>query len=978
MQSRQPPRGSARGNQTSNMSTQGPPPPGWNAPPPGWNAPPPGWTPPPPPGARGRSQKPTRKPPSGAKRLFTVGIPVLIYGAMAMVAVVGFAGVAALTVSFARDLPDPRELTTIQPAQESIIYDRNMIELARFSSGERREVVDFDTIPPVLLDATTAVEDKTFWTNTGFDPMGIVAAAIDSIRGRARGASTITQQLVRQRLLEPELVQQSQRLPERKIKELFQSVRVTEAFRGLPGKQKIIAAYLNQNFYGNNSYGVKTAARSYFGVRDLSKLTLAQAAILAGLPQAPGSYDLVRNAEEVDPGDPDCPDPEKSCLIVPDTATVVQRRNYILQLLADDPTRRARSGDTYSRQDFLDAQQEPVVIVSQSTRATRAPHFVWYVRQQLTAALCPEATTCKPLEQGGLRIVTTLDWNVQKVAQKWVAVAALAPHQDNPRSYARARGVTYQPWMRALENNQVWNGALSAIDYETGEIIAYVGSADYYGKKKGKKFQPQFDVLTDAWRQPGSAFKPFNYATGINDRTFTASTMFMDVTTDFGKFTPTDFDQLERGPLRLRNALQFSLNIPAVKALALNGIDRVYDMAERFGLDFQLPKRQAGLSMALGTLEVHPLDLTTAYATLANSGTYLGNAAILSVRNVAGDDVLPPYEVPDGREVVSPQAAYIVTDILAGNTDPAQNPVWGTMKLTSDNGRRRPAALKTGTNSDAKDLSAYGYIAPPTANGRKQGEYALALGVWMGNSDSTPVGSAADPVFSLDTAGPLWQAVMNEVTGEWRVNDFDRPDGVVTATVDAYTGYKPSAYSRDQVRELFIKGTTPGDDPYIRGVEVVVGPDDRTYRWSSGCAGEPVRKGYLVLNDAEAGHDSWQKANRGWITRARRGPGVEGGPKDTATAYFYDPTFQPFGRSWGAPFAPARSCDDAPSPEPSAEASSSPSLGTHRGADRRARGHTGAHRGADRRARGHAGAHSQTDQEANTGTDARTRPDAHP
>ena len=132
----------------------------------------------------------------------------------------------------------------------------------------------------------------------------------------------------------------------------------------------------------------------------------------------------------------------------------------------------------------------------------------------------------------------------------------------------------------------------------------------------------------------------------------------------------------------------------------------------------------------------------------------------------------PTTRCHEGDEVVSPQAAYIVTDILAGNTDPAQNPVWGTMHLTSANGRRRPAALKTGTNNDAKDLSAYGFIAPPTAGGRKQGEYALAMGVWMGNSDASPVGSAADPVFSLDTAGPLWQAVMNEVTRDWRVNDF--------------------------------------------------------------------------------------------------------------------------------------------------------------------------------------------------------------
>ncbi len=951
MQSRQPPRVSARGNQTSTMSSQGPPPGGWGSPPPGWTpqpgppppgwAQPPGWTPPPgwapQPTSPGSTSGPRRKPPSTGRRLFTVGIAVLVYGAMATVAVIAFLGVISLFLTYSQGcpkgqtpaagcLPDPRDLTSIQPSQESIIYDRNGIELARFSSGERREVVAFQDIPPILVDATTAIEDKTFWTNTGFDPLGMVSAAIDSIRGRARGASTITQQLVRQRLLAPALVQETSRLPERKIKELIQSIRVTEAFRGDAGKQQIMAAYLNQNFYGNNSYGVKTAARTYFGVKDLSKLTIAQAAILAGLPQAPGSYDLVRNAEETDAGDPRCPDPKETCLIVPADSAIVQRRNYILRLLADDPSRLHESGSTYSRQDFLDAVDEPVVLASQVTRPTRAPHFVLLVRDELTKALCDGESTCAQLEQGGYRITTTLDWKVQQVAQKWVAVATLAPHQTNPRAYAKARGVPYQPWMARLQNNQVWNGALSAIDYQTGEIIAYVGSADFYGKKKGKKFQPQFDVLSNGWRQPGSAFKPFNYATGINDRTFTASTMFMDVTTDFGgKYIPTDFDQLERGPLRLRKALQFSLNIPAVKALAINGVGHVYDMAQKFGLQFQLPRGQAGLSMALGTVEVHPLDLTTAYATLANSGKYLGHTSILSVKDAAGVDVLPPYEVPKGDAVISPQASYVVTDILAGNTDPTQNPIWGAMHLTSGDGRRRPAALKTGTNNDAKDLSAYGYIAPPTAAGRKQGEYALALGVWMGNSDASPVGSAADPVFSLDTAGPLWQAVMDEVTQDWKVNDFKRPGGLVDAQVDAFTGFKPSAYSRKQVSEVFIKGTTPGDDPYIRGLAVMVGPDGKTYRWVDTCAGNQVRKGFLVLTDADAGHDSWQAANKNWISRARRGPGVHGGPKGTATAYFYEPSFQPYGASWGAPFAPAKSCDQAPSPSPSAGPSTSPS-----------------------------------------------------
>ena len=210
-----------------------------------------------------------------------------------------------------------------------------------------------------------------------------------------------------------------------------------------------MTAYLNQNFYGNNSYGVQTAARSYFGVKDLSKLTIAQAAILAALPQAPGSYDLVRNAEETDVGDPRCPDPTRTCLIVPADSAIVQRRNYILRLLAEDPSRLHQSGSTYSRQDFLDAIRRSGRRGRTRRRARPAPHFVWYVRDELTKAFCGEADTCTQLEQGGLRVVTTLDWKVQQVAQKWVAVAALVPHQANPRCIAKARGVTYEPWMRA-------------------------------------------------------------------------------------------------------------------------------------------------------------------------------------------------------------------------------------------------------------------------------------------------------------------------------------------------------------------------------------------------------------------------------------------------------------------------------------------------------------------------------------------------
>jgi penicillin-binding protein 1C len=302
--------------------------------------------------------------------------------------------------------------------------------------------------------------------------------------------------------------------------------------------------------------------------------------------------------------------------------------------------------------------------------------------------------------------------------------------------------------MEDLRDDNVHNGALVAMDYQTGELLAYVGSADYYDTRKvGKRFQPQFDVLGNGWRQPGSTVKPFNYAVGINDRTMTAATMLMDVVTDFAKddktvndgnaFTPTNADGLERGPVRARPALQFSLNVPAVKALAYNRPEHVFEVARKFGMKFDVQTRP-GLAFALGTAETHPVDLVTAFGTLANGGVHLGHSNILRVLDTAGNDVVEPYRPTAGEQVVTPEAAYIVTDILDGNTDPDVNPFWGKRQIDDAEGRRRPATLKTGTNNEARDLNAYGYIAPPDAAGRRRGEYALAVGAWNGNSDNSP------------------------------------------------------------------------------------------------------------------------------------------------------------------------------------------------------------------------------------------------
>ena len=853
---------------------------------------------------------------NGSAGRAAVAFPLFLFAAFSLLAIAGFVGAVGAYAYFSRGLTDPTQLERIEFNQESVVYDRTgKVELARFGS-ERREVVEFREIPPLVLDATTAVEDKSFWTNTGFDPAGFAAAARDTLAGDERGGSTITQQLVRQRLLDEELVKDPGRRWERKAKEIIQSVRITQAFPGLEGKQRIIAAYLNQNFYGNNSHGIKAAARTYFGVRDLNKLTLAQAAILAAIPQSPTKYDLVRNAVEEEGAD------GRTVLVVPDEAEIVHRRNYVLDLMASGRT--PLTGDRFGAADYEAAKRERVMLAPQAAPRWRAPHFVWAVRKELASRLCGEGEeTCPALEKGGVRVITTLDWDLQQVGERWVKASAVLPRQKDPREYAKRLELPYEAWMARLRGRQLHNGALVATDYQTGEIVAYVGSADYYGRAN-RRFQPQFDVLADGWRQPGSAFKPFNYITGFDDRRMTAATMLMDVTTDFGNgYTPTNADNLERGPVRVRSALQFSLNIPAVKAVANNGVERVFENSERFEIRWRNETTKAGLSLALGTEEVHPVDLTTAFGTIANGGRYIGHTRILRITDMDGRDVVRPYQPPKGEQVATPQAAYIMTDILSGNTIPSVNPYWGRFRIRTEGGRRRPATLKTGTNNDAKDLNAYGYIAPPTSEGRARGEYALVVGVWNGNSDNSVVTTPNRPVFSVDVTAPVWRGFLREATANWEVNDFARPSGIVEADVDAWSGMRPSRYTRRTVRELFIDGSQPSelDDTKV-GHRVEA---ETNLLWQDGCAGEPVERGFLDLEDAESHRPAWNEANRAWLRRARRGPGVAGGPEGTSTTYFFNGSFMPFGASWGAPFPPRDRCEIAPSPSPTPSLSPSPS-----------------------------------------------------
>ena len=825
-----------------------------------------------------------------------------------MVGLAGLVAVAAAYNYYSQGLPDPKDtLTNLEFDQQTRITDRTgKVELARL--GEfKRELVTFQEVPDELLDATTAIEDKDFWSNPGFDFGGFVSATLDTLEGHPRGGSTITQQLVRARLLPPAAFNGSRE--ERKIREIIQSLRLTEAYPGQDGKQEIITAYLNQNFYGNQSYGVKAAARTYFN-KDLKDLTLSEAATLAAIPQSPTAFDLVRNSQEectkTVPEGADCPAANVR-LVVPPTTDIYQRRNYILDLMK---TRSPLSGTRHTPDDYEKAKSEDIVLAKQVGTHWLASQFVLQVRKELGGVLCPDTSVdqCDKIDTGGYTVTTTLDWTMQSKVEKWLFATGRAPNLSSTKSILGALKIPKADysWIQNLHGKNLNNGAAAVLDYRTGQILAYSGSAGF--KSRGtKKFQPQFDVLSDGWRQPGSSIKPINYSIGIEDRTMTAATLFMDVTTDFGgRFIPTQADKAERGPVRLREALQFSLNIPSIKASLMNGLDRFYQRSKDFGIRY-IPGSVPVVSMGIGTLELHPIDLTSAYGAIADGGKLMPRTTILKVVDSNGTVIWPDPAVKPakGTQVVSPQTAYIITDILKGNSEPKTNPFWGKWAIY-DGSTRRPAAYKTGTTSDNRDVHAYGFLAPP----KDPKAPALVVGVWMGNSDNSP----DTDTLSLGSSAPLWSRILTDVSKGTPIVDFKAPKGLVTAQIDAISGFRPGPFTSRRIDEIFIAGTEPTQsDDFHRSVAIDAASG---LRWQDGCVGPMKTVGALDYSHVEAAWPNWQKADNGWVKRAARGSGSGGGPKSTHTTYFYGQGFFPFGRTWGGIFAPSELCPLAPPPTP--------------------------------------------------------------
>ena len=785
-------------------------------------------------------------------------------------------GLFALTLSvyssYTTGLPNVEDIENFDLVEGSTVVSGDGTELATFAVEDRREI-SFDEIPQLMIDAQVAAEDQTFWTNPCVDLRSIVRAVLQNFQAgeTVSGASTICQQLVRMRLFDAELMADPDRQVERKIKEAILALRLDERYPGGEGKRHILEMYLNQVYYGNNAYGIWAAANAYYD-KDLTsdapeeQLTISEAAMLAGLVRAPSRLDPSPEAveEEVEGG---------TRFVVPPTSQSITVRDFVLDQMLES--------ELISEADHRAAIAEQIVLAPPDDNAYLAPHFVYAVRREAGDLLEGEEL----LDTGGLRVITTLDYEgYQRSAEKWAQIGYdldRLSDEELVATYGEA-AAGEAGWIRQLQGRNINNDAMVTVNYRTGAVLAYVGSANFFGEST-PEHQPNFDVIGQAYRQSGSAFKPITYAAGFESGVITPATMLMDVQGEIvDGYSVPNADNRERGPVRVRDALKYSLNIPVAKIQQLVGTENVVGMAERLGLDWD-PRQEdevAVPSLTLGTIGVHMLDLAAAYGAIANAGQFVPPYLIERIEDTDGNVIYDhATDADDPEQVLSAQSAYLVTDILADNTDPGANPLWGPrFQLPAPDGSRRPATLKTGTTNDFRDLQAVGYLAPNPDPAVTDG--AIVTGVWVGNSDF----SAIEDVFAADGPTFIWHDYMAEVAAlnELPVHDFARPDGLADVTIDAISGMLPGEFTLTTVTEITRADRQPSESDTTHRelrIEVVTGKI-----WQEGCGDfatlapsaspdpsaepsppEPDEELFLDLVGWEEERPPWEEANTAWI-----------------------------------------------------------------------------------------------------------------
>ena len=676
---------------------------------------------------------------------------------------------AAVTLSififfyYSRRLPDPNAWQDRQVIQSTKIYDHEGKNLLYEIHGEeKRTVIPFSEIPQIVKNATVVAEDVEFYNHSGINIRGILRAILADIKGGAlaEGGSSITQQLIKNAYLSPE------RTFSRKIKELILSIALERRY----SKDEILNFYLNQIPYGSNSYGIEAAAQTYFN-KPAKELAVTEVVYLVAMPKAPSYYSPYGNHG----------------------AELKSRANHILS--------RMRELKYISDNDYNNALKTTVNFVGQKTNIT-APHFVMFIRDYLNEKYGEDF-----VEKGGLKVATTLNLDLQKIAERAIEDGA--------------------------KRNEIYNAknaALVAIDPKTGQILAMVGSKNYWATKsepegcepgKNCQFEPNVNIATRL-RQPGSSFKPFVYAAAINNG-YTPDTIVWDIPTEFNPlcswdsiaepevdqqtcYSPKNYDDRFRGPVTLKQALANSINVPSVKILYLAGINNSINMAENLGIATLKDRSRYGLSLVLGAAEVKLLDMVSAYGVFSQEGVRREPIGILKVEDGSGR-VLEEYK-DQGQKVLNEQVAREINDILSDNS--ARAPIFGLYSSLSLGDR--PAAAKTGTSQDpddetkARDAWVIGYTP------------SLVVGVWTGNNNNTPIEKGGAGIMA---AGPIWHDFMTQALKDAPIEVFIKPDPIITE--------KPVLNGQYQTHEILYwlnkddpQGAPPGkpdSDPQFKNWE---------------------------------------------------------------------------------------------------------------------------------------------------------------
>lgn len=641
------------------------------------------------------------------------------------------------------NLPSPNSLKDYKVIPLSThILDRNGKLLYEIYHEQRRTPIKLKDLPKYVREATIAIEDKNFYKHTGISFVGgILRAMRDMIlRRNLQGGSTITQQLVKGALLTPE------RTIRRKVREIILAMWTERIFT----KDQVLEMYLNQIPYGGAAYGIEEAAQTYFG-KHAKDLKLEEAALLAGLPQAPSLYSPYTN---------------------PDLA--IQRRNEVLKAMYEQ---------NYIDKKTYDKLSKEKLFVQPPKQNIKAPHFVFYVKSQLE-----DLYGIKQVEEGGLRVTTTLDLDIEQESEKIL-----------------------KEEITSDKNLNVTNGAILVTRPPTGEILAMVGSVDYFASPSGA-----FNVTT-ALRQPGSSIKPINYAIGIDRKLVTPASVFLDVPTCFFapgqpvKYCPVNYDGQFHGAVQLRFALGNSFNIPAVKMLALNGVDNFIASASAFTITSFADPSKYGLSLTLGGGEVRMTEMAQAFSTFANRGKPRKLVSILQIKDKNGKelysfkdanyvkDVRRTVENPNffaipGEQIISQDTAFIISHILLDNN--ARSQAFGpSSSLVIPN---HAVSVKTGTTDDKKDNWTIGF----TPN--------FLTTVWVGNNDNTPM----NPYLTsgITGAAPIWNKVMSYILKNqpdlWPIKPPDVEGRQVCWTNGQVMTKNPDGTESCPSRfEYFIKGT---------------------------------------------------------------------------------------------------------------------------------------------------------------------------